>query len=144
MSTRQEEDPVPSLNGNATFRRTGKVRAVRLREPRSWTTETSSTLTVPAGGWWVTSPDGDERGVDAADFPNIYQRCEGDPADIYRRRGTVSARQASEPGTVDTREGPATYLPGDWIVTNDGKNFWPVPDARFRVEYEPVSGTPSD
>lgn len=130
--------------GNAIFRRTGSVRAIRLREPRSWTTQTGSTLTIPAGSWWVTSPDGDERGVDAADFPNLYQRCEADPDGVYRRHGKVRAVQASEPGTVNTREGPAGYRPGDWIVTNDGENHWPVPDARFRAEYERVSTTSTD
>ena len=58
--------------GNRTtavvFRRAGTVRAFQLREPRSWTTEAGSTLTIPAGGWWVISPDGTQRGVDAAEF----------------------------------------------------------------------------
>ena len=101
-------------------------------------------LTIPAGGWWVMSPDGDGRGVDAVDFPNLYKRCEGDPEGVYRRHGMVRAVQAVEPGTVNTREGPADYRPGDWIVSNDGENHWPVPDARFRAEHERVSVTTTD
>ncbi|HZK06146.1 MAG TPA: hypothetical protein VFC82_09940 [Actinomycetaceae bacterium] len=128
--------PGGASSSSEIFRRTGTVRAVRVCEPRSWTTESGSTLTVSAGGWWVTGPDGTGRGVDAAEFPKLYERHRADPQGMYRRRGTVRAVQVSEPGTIATLEGPADYRAGDWIVTNDGRNYWPVPDATFRASYE--------
>ena len=97
-----------------TFRRTGTVTAVRLSEPRTWTTKRGDTLHGETGDWLVTDAAGGERTVKAAEFTDLYEPLEDD---TYRGIGTVTARQVTAAEIVATLEGPATAEPGDWVVT---------------------------
>ena len=59
--------------------------------------------------------------------------------DRWRRTGTVEARPARAGEVVDTLEGPATAVEGDWVVRGDAGECWPVPADTFAERYESVS-----
>ena len=126
-------------SGVRRYRRIGKVGAHQLTASRRWQSErqlgTDSFLESAPGDWWVTSPDGGGRGVAAGEFDELYERWPVDPAGVYRRKGEVDAYQASEPGSVTTLEGTASYSAGDWIVSTSPTNVWPVTDEVFRASY---------
>lgn len=126
------------------FRRIGQVRAYQLAVKREWQSErqlgTDSYLESLPGDWWVTSPDGGERGVAADEFDELYEQWPSDPEGVYRRKGEVDAYQASESGTIVTLEGTTSYSAGDWIVSTSQTNVWPVPDHVFRASYAPCDG----
>lgn len=117
------------------FRRAGEVWAWRLRAPREWRTESGDLLRGEAGDWWVVSPDGAFRSVSPAEFPKLYEQVSDQ---VYRRLGEVSARQVTEVEQLTSLEGEQTAQPGDWIVTDDRGNSWPVSDAVFRAGYRPA------
>lgn len=114
------------------FQRVGEVTARRLDEAHAWSTDHEDALRGQAGDWLVTSPDGGERTVAAVEFGMLYEPLGGD---VFRRRGRASARRAQAEEQIQTLEGPATAGAGDWIVTDERCNSWPVPDAEFRASY---------
>lgn len=118
------------------FRRLGQVRAERLTRPLEWTTAHGDMLHGEVGDWIVTALDGsNERTVKPAAFEKTYEPV-GDG--IYRRTGVVRAYQVDASTAVATLEGEARAEVGDWIVTDDQGNSWPVPDDVFRQGYEPL------
>lgn len=124
-----------------TYRRTGVVHAERLAANREWRTERGDVLKSVSGDWWVTSPDGTERGVDASRFEALYAPVSDGG---YRRVGSVQARRVPTGVSVplDTREGAAIARGGDWIVRDSVSDTWAVPDQVFRASYEGVTGAP--
>lgn len=91
-------------------------------------------MTSHPGDWKVTDLSGGSlRGVAAHEFEELYEPL-GD--NRYRRTGSVIARRADQPETVQTLEGPAVAQAGDWIVTDPRGNSWPVPDEDFRRGYQ--------
>lgn len=126
------------------FTRRGLVVARPLTEARTWTTRAGSVLRSEAGDWWVEDvPDpeaapeaGSGRGVAAAEFERLYRPVDAERG-LYQRQGTVTAVRVTQPMQVATLEGQATAQPGDWLVTDDGGDSWPVPDAVFQAGYRP-------
>lgn len=125
------------------YRRRGEVRGTRLTEVERWTTNSGDALVGEPGDWKVTDDTGGVRTIKNSEFLASHELIVGDR---YRRAGTVSAEQVDEVTTVETLEGAATAQPGDWIVTANGDDSWPVPDAHFRAKYESVDlwGTSSE
>ncbi|MFT4219918.1 MAG: hypothetical protein QM611_05315 [Microbacterium sp.] len=114
------------------YDRTGTAWAWLLTEPREWQTDTGDTLRGEAGDWWVVTPDGSARTVAASEFPQLYEQVD---AQLHRRHGSVSARRLDAPQVVESLEGSVNARAGDWLVTDDRGNSWPVPDAQFRASY---------
>lgn len=53
----------------------------------------------------------------------------------------VTVRFATEPGTIETLEGPVSYDAGAAIVRGVKGELWPLAAARLRALYEPLPGT---
>jgi len=115
------------------YRRVGTVHAIRLTASLEWTTSQGDALRGEAGDWLVRSTPAGRRTIAAEVFPRLYEWVF---ADTYRAIGEVHARRTVNGERVQTLEGPATALAGDWVVTDEGGNSWPVPDAVFRATYE--------
>ncbi len=118
------------------FRRTGEVVAQRRDQPWSWTTSSGHTLRAAAGDWFVDDGLGGEHSVRDDIFRATHEHIGGDR---WRRTGTVDARPARAGEVVDTLEGPATAVEGDWVVRGDAGECWPVPADTFAERYESVS-----
>lgn len=89
-----------------------------------------------AGDWLVESAVAERRTVAAEEFPRLYEWV---TVDTFRAIGEVSGRQAGHAELVVTLEGPAMADRGDWVVTDDRGNSWPVPDPVFRMTYEEIA-----
>jgi PGDYG protein len=68
---------------------------------------------------------------------------DSDPESVIatKRPIPVPVRFATEPGTVDTLEGPVAYEAGAAICRGVKGELWPVSGARFKSLYEPLPGT---
>jgi hypothetical protein len=53
----------------------------------------------------------------------------------------VTVQWATQPGEVQTLEGPVRYEAGDALLTGPVGDRWPVRRARFVASYEPLPGT---
>jgi hypothetical protein len=116
------------------FRRVGLVKAERLAEPETWTTDSGALMKGQAGDWRVS--DGDRTWtVGTAEFERSYERVNCG----FRRRGTVMARKGRAGEVVSTLEGDVEVRPGDMIVRGEGGETWPVPPARFAAAYAECS-----
>lgn len=51
---------------------------------------------------------------------------------------------AGEDWVIATLEGWRRVNPGDWIVTDDSRNTWPMADEMFRLLYEQECVYPTD
>jgi hypothetical protein len=125
----------------AEFRRIGTVRARRLRSRRPWTRRTGDELWGDTGDWRVFDDAGDERMVRDLEFRASHERLRGE---FWRRTGTFRAWQIREELVLQTMEGRATALPGDWVVEGRGGERWPVSDAQFRRSYQVSTGPAGD
>lgn len=57
----------------------------------------------------------------------------------FQRKPTqATAHRAQSHGLIDTHTGPIAYFPGDWLVTKDDGETYPVKDSDFRQLYAPV------
>ncbi|MDQ0725193.1 hypothetical protein [Microbacterium sp. W4I20] len=126
---------IPARTDGRRYARDGVVSAVQLTEPVSWTSDAGSELKGGAGDWQVTEADGSLRTVAEAEFPLIYASL-GDGR--FRRSGTVRARRTLEVESVASLEGASLARAGDWVITDDRGNRWPVPHSRFRASYRLV------
>jgi hypothetical protein len=118
------------------YRRIGTVRANRLTAPLEWTTSQGDALRGEAGDWVVRSTSAGRRTIAAEVFPRLYEWV---TADTYRAIGEVDARQTQHEERVATLEGPVGAGAGDWVLTDDGGNSWPVPDSVFQATYEEIA-----
>jgi len=113
------------------------VRAVPVTQDSGWNTDHGDRLNAEAGDWWVI--DGDDRwSVSAEVFAATYAPV-GD--ETYRKTATVTAVQLDEPFAVETLEGVATGVAGDWLVRNETGECWPVPASVFARRYRLSTST---
>jgi hypothetical protein len=85
--------------------------------------------------WVVIGIDGDIYGCDLAVFNATYELVEGHEG-RYRKVGAVAASQLEAETIVNTLEGPARGVPGDWLVTNSTGEQYVISDSTFRATYE--------
>lgn len=120
------------------YEATGKVRARRLEEARTWRTEHGDLLRADAGDWLLQDAAGeDQRQWSVKDeiFRATYVPCgEG----VYRKSARITARQLTHPVTIATLEGDSTAAAGDWLAANRTGEFWPIPQAEFARKYQPA------
>ena len=86
-------------------------------------------------GDWLVNNDGDVYTVDAKSFAQSYQQTS---LGIYKKTSNVWARQAEQPGTIETKEGGTNYEPGDYLVFNDPdeKDGYAMKPQKFLSLYE--------
>ena len=120
--------------GPRRFQRRAIVRARRLRGPRTWTGPHGAVLTGQRGDWLVEDAHRQWTVVDSA-FRASYRPLGGG---LWRATGTVLARRAERPTTIQTLEGDAQAAPGDWILTGTQGESWPVSPGIFWSHYEPA------
>jgi hypothetical protein len=65
---------------------------------------------------WLVDNAGDVYTVDADVFASTYKSA---GPGLYRKVGTVWARQATAAGSIRTKEGFTSYDVGDYLVSND-------------------------
>jgi hypothetical protein len=80
--------------------------------------------------------------IDAETFGATYH--EVSPG-LYEKKSTVWASQATQPGTIQTKEGSTAYEAGDYLVFNDpaGKDGYAMKAETFHGLYEPADLAPS-
>lgn len=120
--------------GARPFRRIGRAWAFPLNAPHRWRSSGGDDLLAQAGDWWVVTEDGTARSVSPDAFLKTYRHVSGPE---YVRCGTVNARQVRRDDVIWTREGQAQARVGDWLVTDQDGNTWPVPDQLFTRLYVP-------
>jgi hypothetical protein len=126
-------EPSELLRGARRYRSTSVVRATRLTEPRTWSSDRGSTLAAAAGDWLVT--DGaTEWTVAAGVFARTYRRLSDGR---FAKDAPVDAVRADHPVEVPTLEGSARAETGDWLLRGVDGELWTVTDAYFRANYEP-------
>src|SRR6266516_7496276 len=95
-------------------------------------------------GDWLVDSDGDVYTVDADVFANTYRPVDRlkNPG-AYIKKTPVWAIQATEAGSVKTKEGATHYNKGDYIVSNqaDGSDGYAIREKKFRKLYVPASRT---
>jgi len=93
------------------------------------------TQTAKTGDWLVKNGD-EVYTVDRETFGTTYTPI--DTAGQYIKLGKVWAKRATQPGTIQTKEGSTRYEAGDWLVFNDpqGQDGYAVSAARFSDLYE--------
>ena len=86
-------------------------------------------------GDWLLDNDGDVYSVDAEVFERTYRRV---APGHYVKTTPVWAEQATQAGSVETKEGRTHYAAGDYLVSNeqDGGDAYAVEAARFEAMYE--------
>lgn len=125
-----------NITPTARFRRSGRVRLVRVVErAETWTTESGTPMTAQLGDLIITDPEGGIRSVTPASFAATYALVEGD---VYERTGEVWARPAQPGERVLTQEGEDVAGEGQWRVTDDDGNSWFVPEDVFTAGYRPA------
>jgi len=88
-------------------------------------------------GDWLVDNDGDVYTVDARTFARTYKRLR---QGIYVKTTSIWAEVATQPGTIQTKEGASKYARGDYIVYNNrnGSDGYCVAAKKFRTMYKPV------
>ena len=123
------------MDATTRFRRSGRVRLVRVAErAETWTSDSGSPMSVEPGDMIVTSG---ERtwSITPDSFAATYAQVEGD---VYERTGEVWARPAKPGERVATQEGEDVAGEGQWRVTDDDGNSWFVPEDVFTANYCPA------
>ena len=126
------------MDAAARFRRSGRVRLVRVAErAETWTSDSGSPMSVEPGDMIVTSG---ERtwSITPDSFAATYVQVE---RDVYERTGEVWARRAKPGEWVATQEGEDVAGEGQWRVTDDDGNSWFVPEDVFTANYRPAQPT---
>lgn len=119
------------------YERSGTVTARQVTEPLEWSVPAGDTFVAAVGDWVVTDASGSERVVKAAEFNHMHEPT--DQPGRYRRLGRVHAGHILNTTTVRSLEDVQVARAGDWLVTDERGNSWPVPDAHFRATYTPVA-----
>lgn len=91
--------------------------------------------TAKTGDWLIKNAD-EIYTVDRETFENTY--CPTDTDGQYIKTSKVWAKRATEPSTIQTREGSTRYDAGDWLVYNDprGQDGYAISADRFLELYE--------
>ena len=128
-----EIDTARLLAGAPRYRSRVVVDAHGVDASGTWTTPHGDILRAAPGDWWVT--DGKDRWSVGRDiFAATYSRSDDGR---FRKTATVVAVQLEHDFVLDTPEGQASGLAGDWLVRNDTGESWPVDSATFARRYEP-------
>lgn len=114
------------------YERVGTVSAHRLAQDHKWTTGLGEPMEGKAGAWLVSDDSGGERVVEDSAFRRTHEHLSGH---TWRRISRVRARRVEAAETVRTTEGDATACAGDWVVTDEDGNSWPVRESHFRSAY---------
>lgn len=87
-------------------------------------------------GDWLVDNDGEVYTVDADSFSRTYEELR---RGHYVKTTRIWAEQASEAGSVATKEGHTHYSKGDWLVSNneDGSDAYAISAGKFEKLYEP-------
>lgn len=93
-------------------------------------------------GDWLVNNNGDTYTIDAETFDHTYH--EVSPG-VYKKDASVWARQASEAGTIQTKEGSTAFETGDYLVFNDpaGGDGYAIKAETFLGLYEPAGNAGS-
>jgi hypothetical protein len=88
-------------------------------------------------GDWLVENQGEYYTVDRDTFAQTYSRV---GPGVYRKTQGVWAENATEAGTVKTREGSTDYQAGDYLVSNnaDGSDSYAIKKSKFEALYEVV------
>ena len=86
-------------------------------------------------GDWIVNRDDDTYTVDGEEFARTYRPVGGG---LYEKTAPVWAVEATEPGTIRTREGTTDYQAGDYLVFEgpDADIGYAISRDRFRTLYE--------
>jgi hypothetical protein len=86
-------------------------------------------------GDWIVNNDGDVYTVNAEVFAHTYQQT---GPGTWVKSTPVWAERASQPGSVQTKEGETHYEVGDYIVSNneDGSDEYAVTAEKFEALYQ--------
>jgi len=87
-------------------------------------------------GDWLVDNNGDVYTVDAESFAATYRPLH---RGAWLKTAPVWAAQATQAGSVATKEGHTQYDAGDWIVSNneDGSDTYAIGKDKFDTLYEP-------
>ena len=126
-----------NITPTARFRRSGRVRLVRVVERAEiWTTDSGTPMVAQTGDLIITAETGGNlRSITPDSFAATYALVEGD---VYERTGEVWARPAQPGERVMTQEGEDIAGEGQWRVTDDNGNSWFVPEDVFTAGYRPA------
>jgi hypothetical protein len=86
-------------------------------------------------GDWLVDNDGDIYTVDRDVFAKTYRKTR---PGHYLKTTPIWAEVATEPGSVETKEGRSHYDAGDYLVSNneDGTDAYCISAAKFESMYE--------
>ncbi len=89
-------------------------------------------------GDWVVENDGEVYTIDAESFESTYRQIS---PGRYEKFGEVWAEEASEAGSITTKEGSTDYSAGDFLVYNDAerRDGYAIEAKKFASMYEPAS-----
>jgi hypothetical protein len=87
-------------------------------------------------GDWLVDNDGDVYTVDAGSFARTYRQT---GHGTYVKTTPVWAEQATQAGSVKTKEGATHYEAGDYLVSNDsdGTDAYAISAGKFETLYTP-------
>ena len=88
-------------------------------------------------GDWLVDNDGEVYTIDAETFAGTYEKV---GLGVYAKNVPVWAKEATESGTIQTKEGSTDYRAGDFLVFNqaDGGDGYAVEPEKFHSLYEPA------
>jgi hypothetical protein len=88
-------------------------------------------------GDWLVNNHGDTYTIDADTFARTYRMVS---PGLYEKNASVWAEQATQSGTIQTKEGTTAYSAGDYLVFNDPdrKDGYAIKESKFRDLYELV------
>jgi len=86
-------------------------------------------------GDWIVFNKGDTYTVDADTFDDTYSEVR---PGLYLKTTTIWATEASQAGSIRTKEGSTKYEKGDYIVYNDkdGQDGYAISKDKFDELYE--------
>jgi hypothetical protein len=89
-------------------------------------------------GDWLVNNRGDVYTVDGETFDRTYRMLS---PGVYEKDAPVWAEQATEPGTIPTKEGATAYKAGDYLVFNEpgGKDGYAMTNETFQSLYQPCA-----
>ena len=92
-------------------------------------------------GDWLVDNKGDIYTVDAKSFAQTYRQVQ---RGAWLKTTPVWATQATQAGSVQTKEGHTQVRAGDWVVANnaDGSDAYAMGADKFQAMYEPDGNGP--
>lgn len=75
-------------------------------------------------------------------FDMVQALREGGGVGAIKKPVSVSARPVTQPEPIETREGVVAAAPGDWVLTDNLGNKWPVSEAHLYSHYSQLVLSP--